>query len=49
MDDKTVSLGGSALNAARGTASWLKKNGGAGKVMYIGGIGKDKIGTYMKE
>lgn len=42
-------LGGSALNSARGLAHWYKKNGGAGKVMYIGGIGKDEIGATMKE
>ena len=42
-------LGGSALNSARGLQHWYKKNGGAGKVMYMGSIGKDEIGTTMKE
>ena len=42
-------LGGSALNSARGLAHWYKKNGGAGKVMYMGGIGNDEIGATMKE
>ena len=42
-------LGGSALNSARGLSYWYSKNGGAGKVMYIGGIGNDNIGNLMKE
>ena len=44
-----ITLGGSALNSARGLQHWYKVNGGAGKVMYIGGIGKDEIGATMKE
>lgn len=27
----------------------MNKNGGPGKVMYMGGIGKDAIGNLMRE
>lgn len=43
------SLGGSALNSSRALAYWQGKNGGLGKVMYMGGIGNDTIGNLMKE
>ena len=49
MSTHTDSLGGSALNSSRALAYWMNKNGGPGKVMYMGGIGKDNIGTLMKE
>ena len=49
MPTHTDSLGGSALNSSRALAYWMNKNGGPGKVMYMGGIGKDAIGNLMRE
>merc|ERR1712151_1134368 len=46
---KQTATGGAALNSARGSAHWFKKNGINGKVVYLGGLGKDDIGTKMKE
>ena len=47
LETKSTTLGGSALNSSRASAHWFTKTGTPGKVMYMGGIGKDEIGSYM--
>jgi len=49
LDSKKLTLGGAALNSARGSAYWFKKSGTPGKVVYFGGLGSDEIGGKMKE
>lgn len=49
LETKQTFTGGAALNSARGSAHWFKKSGTPGKVVYFGGLGKDAIGTKMKE
>jgi len=49
LETKKLTLGGAALNSARGSAYWFKKSGTPGKVVYFGGLGSDEIGGKMKD